>query len=268
MPSRPFFAATLTAALLAPALAPAWPDGNDELAKRLKIATQEFTQKKEQARSQAVKDFTAAITRVKSAPGLTPAARTDRIRELEAAKKRFTDSGRFPEDDEFAAIELKYYLAVNKAFDPLARLANSVIDDGIKTNNKELEESGLKLRASLQKQLPGNKLEASSVWHGTLHRPNGATIPYHLFVGRMGEGGLFKGHVEDNAGVPGNWAYDISGQVSGLGVEFALTKSTRGDFSDVRALGIVSGDRLIAEIVHAVKGKAGKKMLIVLKRVR
>ena len=265
MRARPPLYATLIVMALAPA--PARP-AEDEVARKLKIAGQEFAQKKEQAKQQAVREFNSAISRIRTASGLTPAARTDRIRELERARKYFEDSDRFPADDEYAGIELKYYLALNKAFDPLARIANSVIEEGIRSGNKGQEERGLKLRASLLKQLPGNKLEASSVWHGTLHRPNGATIPYHLYVGRMGEGGSFKGHVEDNAGVPGNWSYDVEGQVGGLGVEFALSKSTRGDFTAVRALGIVSGDRMIAEIVHAVKRKPGKKMLVILRRVR
>jgi hypothetical protein len=243
-------------------------DIDPEVARKLKSASQEFTQKKEQAKEQVLREFDTAISRARTTSGLTPAARADRVKELTAARKSFVEHGRFPPDDEYAGIELKYYLALNKAFLPLVRIADSVIDDGIKLQNKELEESGLKLRATLQGQLPGTKLESDSLWRGTLHRPNGSTIPYHLHIGRLSEGGSFKGHVEDNPGVPGNWGYDVAGQISGLGVEFALTKSTRGDFTAVRALGIVSGDRMILEIIHAVKRKPGNKMLVILKRAR
>jgi hypothetical protein len=84
----------------------------------------------------------------------------------------------------------------------------------------------------------------------------------------MGEGGFFKGHVEDNPGVAGNWSYDVEGQTRALGVEFSMSKSLRGNFTAVKVEGIVSGDRLIASIESvAGKGKPGKA-LIVLKRVK
>ncbi len=84
----------------------------------------------------------------------------------------------------------------------------------------------------------------------------------------MAEGGLFKGHVEDNPGVAGNWSYDVEGQTRALGVQYRLSKNRRGSFTAVSVDGIVSGDRLIANIVSvAGNGKRGSALLV-LKRVK
>jgi hypothetical protein len=259
-------AASLVALLTAPAAGPVRAD--EVLIRNVKEASQNFARKKEDARKAALRDFDTAIRRASVAPGLTAAARADKVNALKEAKKTFEASGTFPPDDEYVSIEFKYYLAVHKAFVPVIKIVNSAIDEGIKSEDEDLEKTGLKLKADLEKQLPGNKLEAESRWHGTLHRPNGSTIPYHLHVHKRSDGGSFKGHVEDNPGVAGNWGYDIDGQTSGLGVEFALTRSTRGNFTAVRANGIVSGDRMIAEVAQAVKGKPQTKVLIVLRRVK
>jgi hypothetical protein len=264
---RPFLTASLAAIL---ALSSAVHARADEvLIRNVKEASQTFARRKGEARKAALADFDTAIRLVGKAPGLTPAAQSDKVEALKEARKTFEASGSFPPDDEYVAIEFKYFDAVNKAFVPLIKTVNKAISEGIRTNDKKLEQIGLNLKANLEKQLPGTKLEANSRWHGTLHRPNGSTIPYHLHVGKVGSGGSFRGHVEDNPGVAGNWGYDIEGQTSGLGVEFALTKSTRGDFTAVRANGIISGDRMIAEVAHVVKKKKpGNKVLIVLRRVK
>jgi hypothetical protein len=259
-------AVSLVIVLTAPTAGPVRAD--EVLIRNVKEASQTFASKKEDARKAALKDFDAAIRRTSVASGLTAAARADKVNALKEARKAFESSGTFPPDDEYVNIEFKYYLAVQKAFVPVVKIVDAAINEGIKAKDKNLEQTALKLKADLEKQLPGNKLESNSHWHGTLQRPNGSTIPYHLHVQRRSDGGSFKGHVEDNPGVAGNWGYDIDGQTSGLGVEFALTRSTRGDFTAIRANGIVSGDRMIAEVVQVVKKKSPSKVLIVLRRVK
>jgi hypothetical protein len=266
MSARPLLVVTLVSALAVLAVRPCRAD--DALARNLKRASQDFAAKMGDAKKAALRDFDTAIRRTDTAPGLTAAARSDKLAALREARKTFDATGNFPPDDEYAGIEFMYYRAVNKAFVPLSKLVNAAITEGIKSKNKALEESGLKMKADLERQLPGTKLQADSRWRGTLQRPNGSTIPYHLHVRKVGDGGSFKGHVEDNPGVSGNWGYDVEGQTSGLGVEFALTKSTRGEFTAVRANGIVSGDRMIAEVYQAAKRKPANKVLIVLKRVK
>jgi hypothetical protein len=229
----------------------------------------EFSGGLDRARAAALKNFDKAIERVDRQTGLTPAARTDRRRQLQAAREAFERDGKFPPDDDFAAMALDYFTKVNKAAVPLTLMIDEVIEKGSKTNNDELEKQGLNLKADLEKQLGGaSRLVENSVWHGELHRADGSTIPYHLYVGKMAEGGLFKGHVEDNPGVAGNWSYDVQGQTRALGVEYRLSQNRRGNFTAVTVVGIVSGDRLIANITQVAGRGKPATALIVLKRVK
>src|SRR4029077_1342453 len=223
-----------------------WAENNKELAVR-----------RERARATVLSDFDKAIDKVDRQKGLTPAARTDRRKELQAARKTFEKDGTFPPDDEFAAIELAYFKKINKAAIPVSRLIDEVIEKGSKTKNDALEERGLKMKTHLEERLgAANRLEGNSVWHGQLRRADGQTIPYHLYIGKKGGGGLFKGHVEDNPGVAGNWAYDVEGQTRALGVQYKMSKNLRGNFTAVSVEGIVSGNRLITNIVQvAGRGK-------------
>ncbi len=200
---------------------------------------------------------------------MTPAARADKLDHWRKARDEFKTTGRLPADDEFAALELKYALKVNDAFVSLARVAEQEIDKGLKANNQQQVAAGRKLKAGLENQLPGGGPgNVGSRWQGTFQR-GGGTIPYHLDV-RPAGGSRFKGHVEDNAGVAGNWSYDVEGQTSGLGVEFAMTVPTRGDFVAVRANGVICGDRLIAEVTQLIRGRKGRteKGLLVLTRAK
>ena len=86
----------------------------------------------------------------------------------------------------------------------------------------------------------------------------GGTIPYHLRIQKVGAGGSFSGHVEDNPGVAGNWAYDVDGQMSGVAIEFVMTRSLRGQFKAVKAQGIVSGERIIANVTQVATGELKK----------
>lgn len=238
-------------------------------AKKWAEKDKEFSARSEQATLAVLKKFDDAINAVNRQRGLTPAARTDRRKDLEAARKTFEKNKRFPSDDDFLSIELDYFQRLNKAALPLSQLIDEVIEKGSRTKNGPLENQGLKMRAELDRELGGtNRLVGNSIWHGQLHRQNGNTIPYHLHIGKMRQGGMFDGHVEDNPGVAGNWSYDVRGQTRGLGVQYQLTKSLRGNFTAVSVDGIVSGNRLIARIVQFTgKGKQSIA-LIVLRRVR
>ena len=233
---------------------------------RLKDAGVVFNKNVDTSKKFIVSEFDHSINRIKLAPGLTAAARKDKMDDWTKAKKLFEESNKFPDDDEFAELELKYYVSVNKAFMPIAAIINQNIELGNQSKNTKMAEEGMELKSKLEKQMLGtNNFNANSKWHGTLLRGKD-TIPYHLNIGRKTESGTFKGHVEDNPGIAGNWAYDVEGQTSGLGVNFALTKSVRGKFQAVQVLGVVSGDRLIAEVSQTTGGKVTKGLIVLHRR--
>ncbi len=189
---------------------------------RLKEAGVVFYKNVDTSKKYIVSEFDRSINRIKSAPGLTAAARKDKMDDWTKAKKLFEESTKFPDDDEFAELELKYYVSVNKAFMPIAAIINQSIELGNQGNNAKMAEEGMELKSKLEKQMLGtNNFTANSKWHGTFRRGKD-TIPFHLNIGKKTESGTFKGHVEDNPGIAGNWAYDVEGQTSGLGVNFAL----------------------------------------------
>jgi hypothetical protein len=176
------------------------------------------------------------------------------VKEWTTAREQFAQTGRFPRDDQYAGIELTYYLAVDRGFRPLTRLIDDVIADGVRTGNKETQSAGLKLREDLERQLPGaGQISAPSVWRGTFTR-NKATIPYELHIGKRGAS-TFAGRVEDNPGVAGHWRYDVEGQTSGLSIEYVLTRSIRGKLRYFKLSGIICDDRLIGTVQHRPGGK-------------
>jgi len=269
--TRPLSLALVTMALAAVATPALTPDDASGAAFDKKWAEKSklFAAQKEQAKAGVLAAFDAALGKVDGQKGLTAAAKTDRRNELQAARKTFAESGAFPADDDFVASQFDYALKVNKAATPLTVLIDEVIDKGAKAKDAEAEKRGLKMKADLETQLGGaSRFVGGTAWHGELRRAGGDTIPYHLNVGKMGEGGLFKAHVEDNPGVAGNWAYNVEGQTRALGVEYKMTKLVRGKFSSVSVLGIVSGDRLIAQVVQTVGTGKPAKALVVLTRVK
>ena len=229
---------------------------------RLKDAGVVFNKNVDTSKKFIVIEFDRAVTRIKSAPGLTAAARKDKMDDWTKAKKLFEESNKFPDDDEFAELEFKYYVSVNKAFIPIAAIINQTIELGNQGNNAKMAEEGMELKSKLEKQMLGtNNFNANSKWLGTFRR-GGSTIPYHLYIGKKTESGTFKGHVEDNPGVANNWAYDVAGQTSGLGVEYEMTTRLRGNLQAVHVLGVVSGDRLIAEVAQTTGGKVTKGFVV------
>ena len=249
-------------------VAPVASAGDTELEKRLKEAVNEFARKREDAKTQALLDIDKAITKVRNAKGLTAAARMDKLKEYEDAKSTFASKAEFTRDEEdFVLLELKYNRAVNKGFVPCAKLADEVIEKGNKAADTELAAKGLQMKKDVEGQLPGvGKMTAGSKWHGTFTR-GGATIPYHLNLNKAGAGGSFRAHVDDNPGAGGHWYYDVEGQTSGLGVEFALSTVGRGNLKAFVAKGVVSGDRLIAEVSQST-GKNLTLGVLVLKLVK
>ncbi|HET6572768.1 MAG TPA: hypothetical protein VFG68_04130 [Fimbriiglobus sp.] len=251
MPVRPLFAAWMIVALGGVASAGA---DDPALVQKLKSAAKQYEQKKDAARGRALKEFDNQIAHLKTDRRLTPAARGDKVKEWTAARERFAETGRFPRDDQYANVELQYYLAVDRGFRPLTKLIDDVIADGVRTGKKETEAAGLKLREDIEQQLPGaGRITAPSVWRGTYTR-SGAVIPYELHIGKRGAS-TFAGRVEDNAGAAGNWAFNVEGQTSGLSVEFVLTRSIRGKFKYFKLRGIVCDDRLIGTTQTRPGGK-------------
>ena len=264
----------LLAAACAAVTRPIRADGpQDEMgaawAKNWVAKNKEFLAQQDKAKAAVLAKFDKAIAGVDQVKALTPAARADRRNELQDGRKQFEKYGKFPGDDDFIPAQLDYSLKVNKAAAPLAALVDEVIEKGARTRDASLEKLGVKLKAEHETRLGGaSRMTAGSVWHGELRRGGGSVIPYHLNVGKMGDGGLFKGHVEDNPGVAGNWAYDVEGQTRGLAVEYKLTKSVRGNFTAATTVGIVSGDRLVAKIVTVAGRGRPAEAYLVLTRVR
>jgi hypothetical protein len=245
------------------------PDPPEEMgaqwAKKWAEATKDFSAKRDRARAAALSNFDKALEKVDRQRGLTPAARTDRRRQLQEARDTFEKKGTFPPDDEFVVIELDYFMKVNKAAIPVSQLIDQVIEKGSKTKNDDLEKQGLKLKTDLEQHLGGaSRLVPGSAWRGELRWSGGNTVPYHLTISKVSEGGLFKGHVEDNPGVAGNWNYDVEGQTRALGVQYKLSKNLRGNAAAVVVDGIVSGDRLIGNMVQ-VSGNRRSTGVVVLK---
>lgn len=250
----------LLAALVLGCAAPCRAD--ERFDKQVRDAREKFTKSVETAKKNVLNEYGRTIASLRASSALTESARKDKVEQWTNARKLFETKTLFPLEDEFAATELNYFLAVSNAFAPVAKLYNDKIKSANKAGNGQLADETLQAKSELAEKLLGvTRFSAYSRWHGTFER-GGATIPYHLNVGKKAEGGTFTGHVEDNPGVAGNWAYDVEGQTEGLGVEFVMTKSLRGNFKEVRVTGIVSGDRLIANVTQSTGGKPGTGLLI------
>lgn len=237
------------------------------LEKKLNQAHSSFLRKRELAKKKTLITFQKEIRAINQLPGLTPAARADRKTRWTEARDDFEKLDIFPPDDEFATIELAYFMGVSEAYAILAKTADEVIEHGNLAKDDELAALGVNLKDELEKTwLSETTLEPGSKWHGTFTRARG-TQPYELAVHRVDEGGSFIGHVDDQYGVPWGWHYDVEGQRTGILVEFKLTKSTKGAYSSAEATGIISGDRLILDIKHVEPGfKTPEKGFLVLRR--
>ena len=235
----------------------------ESLQEKLDKAQSVFLEKKDAVKTKALACFDAEITKTNGLKGLTPAARADRKARWTDARGTFREWGKFPTDDEFALIELQYYLAIDDAFRLFSKASDEVIHRGNRAEDQEIVAAGLNMKRALEEKWLGeSKLEARTKWAGTFTR-YGKTIPYELTIRDVEDGGSFKGHVEDNNGVQGNWSYDVEGQRTGIVVEYRMTTLTEGKFTAVQARGIVSGDRLIAEVRQTVaKGKVHSGTLI------
>jgi hypothetical protein len=223
------------------------------ITKQLDKAADDFVDRRKTAKESLLREFDKLAGLVSANKSLTPGASRDKLGEVAAAKSRFIRNGTFPPDDEYAGLELKYCLALNSAFMPLEKAINQAMDSG-----DEARDKAKSMKASVESLLLGrNKVAANSLWRGTFDR-GGGTIPYHLRIQKVGAGGSFSGHVEDNPGVAGNWAYDVDGQMSGVAIEFVMTRSLRGQFKAVKAQGIVSGNRIIAQVTQVTTGEMKK----------
>jgi hypothetical protein len=237
-------------------------------AKQWKQKRQNYAAARDAAQRAALREFDRAIAGVAKLKGLSPTARIDRRNELQDARKLFARAGEFPPEDSYAGIQLRYFLTLNRAALPVAKMVDEWLERASKAGDPVLEERWLTLKAEWERELGATStLVQNSLWHGTLRDGSGRTIPYHLYIGKMGSGGSFRGHIEDNPGVAGNWSYDVEGQTRVFGVAYRMSRSLRGSFTAVSVDGIVSGDRLIAQITSAV-GRKTATALIMLKRVR
>jgi len=235
---------------------------DSSIAKRLNSAVETFAERKKSAQADTLRDFDKLSGKVSGNRSLTPGARRDKLDEIAAAKSQFARTQTFPSDDEYAGMELKYCLAINAAFVPLERAINQAIESGERFDDLAVIGQAQKIKANVETLVLGrDKVAAGSLWIGTFDR-GGATIPYHLRIQKKGTGGSFSGHVEDNPGVAGNWAYDVDGQMSGLALEYVMTKSIRGQFKAVKVEGIVSGNRIIGQVTQSTGGKPQQGLII------
>jgi hypothetical protein len=235
------------------------------VAKRLNSAVETFAERKKAAQADALREFDKLSGRVSGNKSLTAGARRDVLDEIAAAKSQFARTQTFPADDEYAGMELKYCLAINAAFLPLDKAINQAIESGERFDDLAVIGQAQKIKANVETLVLGrDKVTAGSLWRGTFDR-GGGTIPYHLRIQKKGTGGSFSGHVEDNPGVAGNWAYDVDGQMSGLALEYAMTKSIRGQFKAVKVEGIVSGNRIIGQVTQVAGNGKPQQGLIILR---
>src|SRR4029079_17224733 len=152
--------------------------------KQLDKAADAFADRRKTARESTAREFDKLSGLVAANKSLTTGARRDKLDEVAAAKSRFVRNGTFPPDDEYAELELKYWLALNTAFMPLEKAIDQAMEGG-----DEAREKARSMKASVESLLLGrNKVKGGSLWRGTFDR-GGGTIPYHLRIQKVGAGG-------------------------------------------------------------------------------
>jgi hypothetical protein len=248
--TRPLLALAALALLVRPA--PAQTPEVKELNRKLSAAMKDFTDRKAQAREQALRGFDNLAAKARTAPGVPAAARADKVKEVAEARAAFEQSEKFPKDPEYIDVQVKYFTELNKGYKPLSKLFDQLLDQALKAGDKETLEQAGKMKADLDKQLPGGALlQADAQWKGNSYRKD-RTERFELKIEKR-TGSTFKGHVRDFTVFGGFPEYDVEGTVDGLEVKFYASKFTRGEVGTVRVEALLAGDRLIGTVTSTTR---------------
>jgi len=214
----------------------------------------EFFTEKAKVKEATLKNFDKTIDRWKSNRALTPGARQDKAEQWKRARDHFDSTEQFLEEEQFTGIEFDYHVKISRCYAPVATLFHQRMEDALKADDHKLVDDIQVEKLRTERRLLGPmEFTGPSAWCGTFDRPGG-TIPYCLFISDIKKGGSFAGHVEDNIGIPGNWAYDLEGHVDGRVFEYTMTKSVRGGFQKLVAVGVVSGNRVMIRVTQKIGG--------------
>lgn len=254
MASRPVVHAIYVALMFAPAAlwstesARAQLDPNlTSLMQKLDDATRHFSEARGKAKAAASANFDKLIAQVKS--GKMPATvKADKLTEVIKAKKQFQDDGTFLPESEYAQLQLKYYLEINKSYRALSKLHYQLMDAALKSKDEPLRMSLQERRRTLDAQLPGaGAFVAGSQWFGTLSLTTGTNLKFNLHVDKL-TGSVFHASVGNTTTVATHPKYLVEGVLDGVAVKFNATKIMQGDTTSAVFNGILAGNRMIGTL--------------------
>lgn len=232
--------------------------------RNLEEAVAEFKSKKSSADRFVIKQFGKYRTEIKRDKTLSEASRADMLGRMDRYISNFKNNGTFPNILESVELEINFQERLNRAFSPISRLIEKELKTANRNEDSKFAEELLKTKRQLESKLLSSKpVTSGTVFHGTLTRPNGDTIPYKLKIDSIGDSGDFEGTVEDNPGVAGHWRYKVTGSRVGSLIRFQMSENLRGKLTVVQGQGVVAGNRLIAQLDQkTAKGKGSQNMLM------
>ena len=235
--------------------------------KKLDDAVVEFKSKKLAADRYVVKQLGKYRTGIKRDKTLSEASRADLLSRMDRYIRNFKSNGTFPNIVESVELEIKYQERLNRAFSPISRMLESELKIANRKEDVNYSQELLKTKRRLEsKLLSSQPVTNGMVFHGTLTRPSGDTIPYKLKIDYIGDSGDFEGTVEDNPGVAGHWRYKVTGNRVGSMIRFQMSENLRGRLTVVQAQGFVAGNRLIAQLNQKTAKSKGSQNMLMLRR--
>ena len=235
--------------------------------KKLDDAVVEFKSKKLAADRYVVKQLGKYRTGIKRDKTLSEASRADLLSRMDRYIRNFKSNGTFPNIVESVELEIKYQERLNRAFSPISRMLESELKIANRKEDVNYSQELLKTKRRLEsKLLSSQPVTNGMVFHGTLTRPSGDTIPYKLKIDYIGDSGDFEGTVEDNPGVAGHWRYKVTGNRVGSMIRFQMSENLRGRLTVVQAQGVVAGNRLIAQLNQKTAKSKGSQNMLMLRR--
>ena len=235
--------------------------------KKLDAAVQDFNRKKLAADRYVVREYGRYRRLLKSDQSISEATRSEMLSRLDKYVRDFKSDGTFPSIVETVELEIGYQERLNKGFVRISRLLENELRDANHAGNSKYAAKLLKTKRDLETSLLSFRpINDGSVFHGTLTRPNGATIPFKLNISAISDSGDFEGVVDDNPGVAGHWRYKVAGSQTGSMVQFEMTQSLRGKLVSVQGRGIVTSNGLLAILKQKTVRNQASQNIVLLQR--
>jgi hypothetical protein len=250
--------ASVAALLLAPAAAAQPP----QLTKDLETAVKSFEQTSSAAREAALRAFDKQIRLVQAGPG-QPAVKATKEAQRKRAKDEFASSGEWPNGHiELIQAEWDHAMALQKSYRPVSNAYERLI--AATRDQSAVQQGWVAEKEKFDKRFPGRAAFTSKTkWHGSRYNAKGEAVKVHLNIGQV-DGVLFKGALHVNPGTAGHPEFVVEGQLDGLQLTFTKAVAVQGGGGKGQAntlKGVISGDRILVEINHPVKGKVGIAVL-------